>query len=196
MLTPFHFQFVKTVAPTLGGMLIHPKSLSWRHKSGIPLKCNRKRCMCCNVLLERDTVLGGQNKQFKVLDSDCTSDLVVYAATCKECYKLYVGKTVNMISLRKSKHKSDFGQILKKGTSIIDSDGNADPYALGLHLHKDHGLTDINSFDEYYNFCVLEHCTPRMLDVKEHMWIQKCKTLTPLGLNLSSPFSIPLLPLP
>ena len=82
---------------------------------------------------------------------------------------------------------------MKNGFLTGKNVDDLDSYALGIHLYKDHGLIDITSFDRCYDFYVLEHCTPRSLDLKEHLWIQKCKTLTPKGLNLSSPFGIPLL---
>ena len=70
---------------------------------------------------------------------------------------------------------------------------NQDEYALGLHLYKDHGLRDFGDFDKNYELTVLEKCTPSSLDVKEHFWIQKLRTLSPLGLNSVDPFGLLLL---
>jgi hypothetical protein len=193
MLTPFKFQFVKKTAAKFRNKLCHPKSLSWNQDYGTPRPCARKRCQCCKSLSTNDYVIGGDGKSHKVMDSGCTSDLAVYGATCHLCGNLYVGKTTNMIAKRKSKHKSDFKKVIEKGILNISVDDNLDSYALGLHLYKDHGLHDPESFDNCYSFSVLEHCTPGMLDLKEHFWIQKCKTITPMGLNLSSPFGIPML---
>ena len=98
-----------------------------------------------------------------------------------------------MLADIKSQHKYDFGKVIEKGISNINLSDISDSYALGLHLYKDHGINIPQSFDNYYSFSVLEHCTPRMIDLKEHFWIQKCKSMYPRGLNLSSPFGIPML---
>lgn len=68
-----------------------------------------------------------------------------------------------------------------------------DRFALGLHLYKDHGLRGKEDFDESFDLFILEVCSPRVLDIKEHMWIHKLKTLTPKGLNLGKTFGFPLL---
>ena len=68
-----------------------------------------------------------------------------------------------------------------------------DDYALGVHLHESHNITDVNGFDNNFKFTILENCNPRDLPIKEHLWIQKLRTVYPHGLNLSSPFGLPLL---
>ena len=67
-----------------------------------------------------------------------------------------------------------------------------DEQALGIHL-VDHGFSEDSLFDKYYKVCVLEICSPKVLEVKEHTYIHKLNSLRPNGLNVSNPFSIPLL---
>ena len=68
-----------------------------------------------------------------------------------------------------------------------------DEYSLGIHLYNEHGITGSEGFDETYKFTILEKCSPRNLDIKEHYWIQKIRCLYPHGLNLASPFGLPLI---
>ena len=69
---------------------------------------------------------------------------------------------------------------------------NSDRYSLALHLHRDHNIVLENGLDDYYTFTLLEKCSPKSIDVKEHLWIQKLKSLPPFGLNLNSPLGFPL----
>ena len=74
-----------------------------------------------------------------------------------------------------------------------DYDEDSDEYALGLHLFTDHNLIRREDFDENYNVALLDFCSPKILDVKEHKFIHLLNSLKPNGLNLSNPFCIPLL---
>ena len=70
---------------------------------------------------------------------------------------------------------------------------NKDEYVPGMHLYNDHGLQNFEDFNNSYELTLLEKCTPSSLDVKEHFWIQKLRTLCPLGLNSVDPYGLPLL---
>ena len=67
-----------------------------------------------------------------------------------------------------------------------------DDYALGAHLYN-HGYSDKSDFSKIFKVCVLEVCSPKVLEVKEHMYIHKLNSLCPNGVNISNPFSIPVL---
>ena len=54
-------------------------------------------------------------------------------------------------------------------------------------------MRDFGDFNENYEMTLLEKCSPSMLNVNEHLWIQKLTTLNPLGLNSVDPFGLPLL---
>ena len=68
-----------------------------------------------------------------------------------------------------------------------------DKYTLATHLKETHGISTLTGLDDNYKFTILEKCSPKNLDIKEHLWIQKLKTLTPFGLNLNSPLGFPIL---
>ena len=136
-LTPFKFQFVKKTAPTLNQKLCHLKTLSWDHHYGKPKPCARSRCKCCKTMSNNGTVIGGDGKKHKVLDSGCTADLVIYCATCKHCeHKLYVGKTTNTLAERKSQHKSDFGKVIGKGMSNVTLNDSHDSCLRVTFVHR------------------------------------------------------------
>ena len=62
-----------------------------------------------------------------------------------------------------------------------------DKYAIGIHLFREHSLNNPSAFDQYMKFFILETVNLR------HLWIQKVRSIHPEGMNLNSPFGIPLL---
>lgn len=72
-------------------------------------------------------------------------------------------------------------------------DKDSDEYTLGHHLFHDHKLNNKNDFDNSHTVSILDISSPKVLDVKEHKFIHLMNSLTPLGLNLSTPFALPLL---
>ena len=56
-----------------------------------------------------------------------------------------------------------------------------------------YGFHERTDFNKVFNVVILEVCSPKVLDVKEHQFIHKLTSLVPQGINLSNPFSIPLL---
>ena len=68
-----------------------------------------------------------------------------------------------------------------------------DEYSLGLHLIEDHNLCQKSDFENSYSLFILNMCSPKALEVREHSFIQSLKTLKPHGLNAVDPFGIPLL---
>ena len=70
--------------------------------------------------------------------------------------------------------------------------GEANEYVLGRHLLPCHGLRSNTSFDDYYVFSIIEHCSPLNIDKNEHKWIHRLKCLKPFGLNSHDPYGIPL----
>ena len=85
-----------------------------------------------------------------------------------------------------------YGKQRAKGVVMNVSDLD-DDYTLGIHLHDVHNIDDPEGFDKYFRFTILENCNPRDLPKKEHLWIQKMRSVYPHGLNLNSPFGLPLL---
>ena len=66
-------------------------------------------------------------------------------------------------------------------------------YSLGLHLANEHACSNEADFDVNYNVQILKNCSPRTLEKDEHVYIHKYKTLSPFGLNKTSPFGLPIL---
>ena len=109
--------------------------------------------------------------------------------------KTYVGKSTQILSSRNNGHRAKFikyGKQKKKGVKFNINDLD-DEYSLGIHLHDEHKIIKPEGFDEHYKFTILENCSPRDLSTKEHLWIQKLRTVYPHGLNLKSPYGLPLL---
>ena len=72
---------------------------------------------------------------------------------------------------------------------------NDDTYSLGAHLIDEHGCTSRADFNKFYNVFILMNSSPSTLEVNEHKFIQRLKTLKPFGINSVDPFGIPLLDL-
>ena len=70
-----------------------------------------------------------------------------------------------------------------------------DGYSLGRHLIDDHCCRDKNDFNvnDSYQIFILLNSSPRTLDIDEHKWIQRLKTIKPFGINSVDPFGIALL---
>ena len=68
-----------------------------------------------------------------------------------------------------------------------------DDFALGSHLFHEHGCSERSDFNKFYKICILEICSLKVIEVKEHKYIHKLNSLTPNGINISNPLSIPLL---
>ena len=119
---------------------------------------------------------------------------IVYLVQCKCCNKNYVGRTTQTLSERINCHRACFLRYVKSNGRCVITSEKLDVFALGIHLFNEHNLTTKRQFDESYELYVLEVCSPRIIDVKEHMWIHRLKTLAPNGLNLSNTYGLPLLP--
>ena len=172
------------------------KEASLGKQYGLTKRCMKLKCKCCRLICESPTYernLGGKKITIRIARSTCTTPNTIYLFRCKLCIKPYVGKTTQQINSRTSEHRSCYWKVLA-GNGEVKVDKEAlDRFALGLHLYKDHGLRGKEDFDESFDLFILEVCSPRVLDIKEHMWIHKLKTLTPKGLNLGKTFGFPLL---
>ena len=100
-----------------------------------------------------------------------------------------MGRTCRHLRARIGEHRRYFYQICSDGNFHIDNDD----FALASHLYHDHGLNNKSDFSKIYKVAILEVCSPKVLAVKEHRYIHQLNSLTPNGINLSNPFSIPIL---
>ena len=189
------FEYVKKTAASLKNKLCNSKYVSLEKRNGPSRKCERSRCKNCVRMSGANKIVDSTGKKHNSVGGDCTSRNIIYAATCQLCQKNYTGKSTQMCACRNSGHLGKYTKYIKDMANggdhqkyILD-----DEYSLGIHLYNDHQISDIKGFDTYYKFTLLENCSPRNLAIKEHLWIQKLRSLYPFGLNLVSPFGLPLL---
>lgn len=143
----------------------------------------------------KDEIYNTKNKKFKTAMGTCKTRNCIYGATCKICDKKYVGKSTQPEHKRINGHRSNMKRYMENPT-ILNGETDLkekDKYSLATHLHQEHNITSPHSLDEQYSFTILEKCTPKSLDIKEHHWIQRLKSLSPFGLNLDSPLGFPLI---
>ncbi len=105
---------------------------------------------------------------------------------CTICQKHYIGRSVRRLKTRIGEHRQHYYKILRNERVNVD----LDEFALGQHLYE-HGFRHNGDFNETYRICILEICSPKALEVKEHYYIHKLSSLSPGGLNISNPFAIP-----
>ena len=74
-------------------------------------------------------------------------------------------------------HRECYYQVLRDHSDV---NLQFDDYALGLHLAAEHGCVDSNDFNKHYNVQILENGSPSSLDKKEHVFIHRFKTLSPM----------------
>ena len=186
------FQTINKTASSLRNMLEKTKNISLGPQKGKTEKCNRRRCKSCALMSEKNfiTCKNTKRKYFSSFGS-CLSKNTIYNAECKHCGKMYVGKSTQSLCDRISGHRSLFYDCISKNGNINNKRStNEDEYILGMHLYKNHGLSLKEAFNQSYVFTVLQVCSPKNIDVQEHKWIQKLKSVAPYGLNSHDPFGI------
>lgn len=188
-------QYIKKTAPSLKNMLSNSKRISLNNKHGCSTTCNRIGCKNCKMMSGNSYIRASSGRKFKSAPGHCVSRNTIYAANCQICSKNYVGRSTQMFACRNNGHRAKYIKYVKqieKGVKINIGDLD-DEYSLGIHLHDEHSISDPNGLDNHFKFTILENSSPRDLCKKEHLWIQKLRTLYPHGLNLISPFGLPLL---
>ena len=109
--------------------------------------------------------------------------------------KCYVGHSVQSLNERIGQHHRTHMEIIVD-LNINLSDAvliDDDEYSPDFHVINEHNLTSAESFNCSYEVFLLDICSPRNLELNEHRYIHKLKTLRPFGINTQNPFSIPLL---
>ena len=187
-------RYVKKTGPTLKSKLSNLKYVSLGAKHGHSRPCGKPRCKSCPLMSGKDHILN-RRSEVKTAKGNCKTRNFIYGATCKLCKKIYVGKSTQLCHKRVNGHRDSLREYVKNQNVVSTSSNEEikDKYSLACHLHKQHNILFNTGLDDNFEFTVLEKCTPRSLDIKEHLWIQKLKTITPRGLNLYSPLGFPLL---
>ena len=186
-------KYVSETGPKLKNILSNLKYISIGNKFGFTSPCGNTRCASCHLMSGLDSI-SSNGKTFKTGKGNCKTRNFIYGVTCKICDKKYVGKSTQLCHKRINSHRA-FQKKYSENRHIVDNlnESEKDKYSLATHLHIEHGIIGNTCLDDNYNFTILEKCTPSSLDVKEHLWIQKIRTLIPHGLNLNSPLGFPLL---
>ena len=189
------FQYIKKCASSLKGMLSNSKHIALRNRHGYSVACGRNGCKNCKLMSGNNFIRASNGKKFDTAPGNCLSKNILYAATCLLCSENYVGRTTQQHACRNNGHRAKYIRYGKQKAAgvVMNVSDLDDEYSLGIHLHDVHGINDDNGFDNHFVFTILENCNPRDLNKKEHLWIQKLRTVYPHGLNLNSPFGLPLL---
>ena len=137
-------------------------------------RCNHPRCVTCLHLNCSKYFTSTRTRTTYTIrhNFNCTSSNLIYLITCKKCRKQYVGLTTKQLNVRVNHHR----------TSII----NHKPIYLSAHFNfPDHSITDlsIQAIDT-----VASNCSNILQELQklEKYWIQKLRTVQPLGLNVST----------
>ena len=187
-------QFVSKTAATLKNLVSNLKEISLGRKYGLSKPCTQPLCKCCPLMSGKDSIVNSKNKKFRTCLGNCKTNNCIYCATCRLCQKNYVGKSTQPEHKRVNGHRTDMRRYVRNPQVMDSTDAtNKDQYSLAVHLHRDHNIVLESGLDDYYTFTLLEKCTPKSIDLKEHLWIQKLKSLQPFGLNLNSPLGFPVL---
>jgi len=181
------FQFVKKTGASIRSRVVKVKDLALGQRFGKTTPCKSKNCACCGMITDKESFTFNNNR-VKTATGSCASYNVIYMVVCSICDKPYVGRTVRPLRTRIGEHRQHFYKIIKGEKFDLENDD----FALGNHLYQ-HGFHERTDFNKVFNVVILEVCSPKVLDVKEHQFIHKLTSLVPQGINLSNPFSIPLL---
>ena len=177
-------------------MLSNVKCISTGPKYGISKPCGTNRCKTCPLMSGDNYIRDTQNqKKYKTAAGCCKTQNCIYSGICKLCGQPYVGKSIQQENKRIDGHRDNL-KIYAKNPNILNSVtdlSEKDKYSLATHLNDVHNIVSQTCLDDHFKFTILEKCTPRSIDLKEHLWIQKLNSLAPFGLNLNSPLGFPLL---
>ena len=141
-------------------------------------KCVKQRCdLCSNFLAQgKHFSSASTGKSYPILDTvSCTSNNVIYLATCLICNVQYVGSTATPFKVRFRNHKSD----------LINNKSRCE---LAVHFNsKPHNL-------EHIRFIIIEKIrstsnVDTILTKREAYWMAQLCTMHPHGLNKRKEFN-------
>ena len=178
------FQFVKKTGASIRSRLVKLKNLALGRQFSRTEKCGSKNCKCWKMVSEK-TSFAHKDSIVKTGGS-CSSYDIIYVFECRLCCKRYVGRSTRHIRTRVGEHRRSFYKLC----DLKDFDEYSDEYALGLHLFSDHNLKNRDDFYKNYTVALIDFCSPKILDVKEHKFIHILNTSKLHGLNLNNPFTL------
>ena len=153
-------------------------------------KCGHYNCKFCDVFDVSSNFISTvthrvysvknfqkSNKKVPVPTITCSSCNTIYLLTCKSCYLQYVGQTIKRISIRTSKHKSDF----KRKNTILAQHFRSGPCkGAGFSMQVIEKWDGDGRVKPGGKMCREEE-SKRVS--KENEWILKLRTAYPYGLN-------------
>ena len=191
---PKIFNYVKRTGPSLKNKLIKVKQMALNTGIVGTKPCRHKRCMTCPAISDLPIHrINGRN--IKPRSGTCLTYNIIYALHCTVCDKYYIGRSIRKLVERFGEHRRKYYQLVQDPESVFGTRLHLedDDFSPGLHLVEEHGASELTDFNEMYKVFIIDVCSPKLLDVKEHNYIHELKTLKPFGINSVSPFSIPLL---
>ena len=164
------------------------KDLALGKRFGKTRPCRSRNCANCEMITGKES-FRYNNKTVKSAEGSCSSYNIIYLVVCSLCLKHYAGRSTRTLRTRIGEHRRHYYQIVDSKSYQLDNDD----FALGSHLYNDHGCRDKNDFNKFFKVCILEICSPRVLEIKEHKYIHLLNSICPYGINISNPLSIPIL---
>ena len=188
------FKYVKKVAPNVKSQINSLKNQALGTMKGGVVQCKMPGCKCCKML-NCSSVIKVNHIEIRLASGSCKTYNIIYLGVCILCEKPYTGRTVGPLHKRVNGHRHSFKEILKKSqlNTLADLDETNELYALGLHLHLEHGCSSPSDFDRHVKFAILEVVNPSNIEVKEYKWMHKLNSFQPLGINVEYPFGLPYL---
>ena len=105
------------------------------HCNGRNQKCDRPRCLTCNILFNNLEPFETENLKIKFCDrSTCKTENIIYYCECIHCADYYFGKSSNPLHIRMNGHRSCFKF----------ENNNYEDSALSQHIYDKH----VENFDD------------------------------------------------
>lgn len=163
------FRSVKTLRSKLVRAKVYPVSRSVGSKG-----CGSKRCDVCKNMVDRDTFSSTiYQTEYRVNHKfDCNSKCVVYLISCKVCGIQYVGQTCTD---KFRKRWNNYVTCQRKAASGGKPPQNS--------FHQHFLQNGHNGLVQDAEITIIDKTDPSCPTKREHFWIDRLGTMSPLGLN-------------
>ena len=134
-------------------------------------RCGSRRCKNCSDMIVTKSIKSTVTQQsFQIMNHiSCASSNVIYVLTCQQCQLQYVGQTTQPLRSRMNGHRSDIVNFKDK------------PVA---HHFNQHGHSTFSVIGLERVRASPPETFRRRIDTAENRWIDKLRTIKPLGINL------------
>ena len=139
--------------------------------------CNRSRCSHCkNIKVDSSFTSNVTGDSYCLRhNTNCRTNDVIYAISCKKCNIQYIGQAMQPVSKRMNNHR-------------FDINGYIDPaFSTNVAIHFNSSNHSINDF-AFMPIDIVHNNFDRLC--KETYWIHKLDTLSPNGLNAKVIYNI------